>query len=562
MQLIKLDVIDDGHVIRTIPFRNGVNIITNTGDDGNQIGKSTALRAVNFCLGSDGQSLWKDPENGRINEDIHTYVLSGRVQFELHLKISGVTRVIRRKLEKNPSQKQIKRVSWIDDTEYKSQKSFVAAIASLFGHHVEKPSFNAIKNKFVRISRKTVNNAYKYLSVFSNDDEYSYIYAYLFDFNDLDKLQETISLKKDVQHLIDRKSSLLNGHTLIDYKEKLAAIDLEINELNRMGDEYNISLFQDKSLEDLRRSRVVTAELSTDISSLETRLMFNKKTIAMYESNIKEIDVSAIEKIYDEAKVILPSLSKQLSDVVSFHNSIFLKKSIYVKGQMDALIHELENKKSFLKIHLEKEKSIFNLLSKNDHLSGFLLIEKEIQEKREQKGRLSFLVDEVAILNDDIFNKESALAATQKKIENGINALNENLKIFNGSYEAITHNIFKKYKNSLSPNINDKGGLQFSIINENLNTGDGVPRVAAIAFDMAMIEYVKAKNLKLLRFTLQDYLESIDEESMKHLLKYAEQHSIQVVISILSDKLNMLSLEEIFDYTILRLSKEKKFFLI
>lgn len=57
MQLIELNVYDNGELIRNIPFRDGINIITDDGDNGNQIGKSTALRVINFCLGSDGKSI-------------------------------------------------------------------------------------------------------------------------------------------------------------------------------------------------------------------------------------------------------------------------------------------------------------------------------------------------------------------------------------------------------------------------------------------------------------------------------------------------------------------------
>lgn len=387
-----------------------------------------------------------------------------------------------------------------------------------------------------------------------------HIYAYLFDFNGLDELRKTITLKKEIKQLEDRKSNLLNGQTLIDYKERLVGLDLEIADLNKMGEEYDIAFFQDKSLEELRRSRVETAELSTNISSLETQLHFNKKTVAMYESNIKEIDIPAIKHIYDEVKSIIPDLSKELSDVVSFHNSIFAKKAQYVKGQIASIKHSLESKKKLLDEHLKKEKELFSLISKDGHLSGFLIIEKEIQEKREQRGKLSYLVDEVTSVNSELSKKERELVETQEIIENEVDTLNENLKLFNQSYETITNRIFKRRKNSLIQTINDKGQLQFSIVNDHQNTGDGVPRVAAMAFDIAMIEYVKAKNMKLFHFTLQDYLESIDEESMKSLLKYTEQQGTQVVISILSDKLNILSKREVDSFTVLKLSKSDKFF--
>ena len=70
MQLIRLSVFDGSEEIRTIPFKEGMNIITNLGETGNQIGKSTSLRALAFCLGGKAEPLWKDPDNNKVNEKI------------------------------------------------------------------------------------------------------------------------------------------------------------------------------------------------------------------------------------------------------------------------------------------------------------------------------------------------------------------------------------------------------------------------------------------------------------------------------------------------------------
>lgn len=59
MQLIKLSVFDGSEEIRTIQFKDGINIITNLGETGNQIGKSTSLRALAFCLGGKSEPLGK-----------------------------------------------------------------------------------------------------------------------------------------------------------------------------------------------------------------------------------------------------------------------------------------------------------------------------------------------------------------------------------------------------------------------------------------------------------------------------------------------------------------------
>lgn len=98
MQLIKLSVFDGSEEIRTITFKEGMNIITNLGETGNQIGKSTSLRALAFCLGGKAEPLWKDPDNNKVNEKVKKFLTKGDLRFELILKISSITHRITRVL--------------------------------------------------------------------------------------------------------------------------------------------------------------------------------------------------------------------------------------------------------------------------------------------------------------------------------------------------------------------------------------------------------------------------------------------------------------------------------
>lgn len=103
MQLIKLSVFDGSEEIRTIQFKDGINIITNLGETGNQIGKSTSLRALAFCLGGKSEPLWKDPDNNKVNEKVKDYLTKGDVKFELTLRVASInhqiTRVLSRKMD-------------------------------------------------------------------------------------------------------------------------------------------------------------------------------------------------------------------------------------------------------------------------------------------------------------------------------------------------------------------------------------------------------------------------------------------------------------------------------
>ena len=67
MQLISLILSKAGTVIREIEFKDGLNliidspIVSNT-ESGNNIGKTTVLRLIDYCFGSDGKDIWEDPE--------------------------------------------------------------------------------------------------------------------------------------------------------------------------------------------------------------------------------------------------------------------------------------------------------------------------------------------------------------------------------------------------------------------------------------------------------------------------------------------------------------------
>ena len=68
MFLKRLDIQNNDSIIRSINFHKGINLIideTQTSDkkeSGNNVGKTTVLRLIDFCLGGKGENIYKDPE--------------------------------------------------------------------------------------------------------------------------------------------------------------------------------------------------------------------------------------------------------------------------------------------------------------------------------------------------------------------------------------------------------------------------------------------------------------------------------------------------------------------
>lgn len=564
MQLIDLKVFNGDEVIRDITFQDGINIITNEGSNGNQIGKSTTLRAINFCLGSDGNRIWKDPDSGVTHHDIYELVTSGLITFILTLKVNGINYSIKRTIEKKvtPNRTILKRYSWINGEDYHSTEKFKFQIASLFGYNTDKPSYSSVKNRFIRLNKGTSGNVFKFNHGYTSDDEYTLIYSHIFGFQGHNELTLEYELKQKISTLNTRISSLLNGNSELYFHNKLGSINNDIKTLEAKASSYDITGVQNQAIDDLREHRAKVASLSSRIAGLETKEIYNKRTIENYKNKITHIDEKAIIAIYNEALSLIPEITTTLKDTVDFHNSIFAKKAEYVEKQSELLRDELVSLRKNLNKSLKQEEILFKLISNEGHLGGFILIEQSIQAKMEERGSISYILDEIATMEDEKRSLNSRIIELRNKLELYLSELNTNLDLFNEPLKAITKKIFKHFSLELEANILSDHSLKFSIINEDKVSGDGAPRAASMAFDMAIVEYVRTSGAKLPEFTLQDYLEPADEDKLFELIQLANSRKIQTVISILNDKLQLLSSEFIEENSILTLSSTNKFFKI
>lgn len=561
MRLIKLSVFDGSEEIRTITFKEGMNIITNLGETGNQIGKSTSLRALAFCLGGKAEPLWKDPDNNKVNEKVKKFLTKGDLRFELILKISSITHRITRVLSnKVGTRETIATFSTIDGVEYKTATAFTRELPRLFGYTREQPKFNAIRSKFFRINRSTSNNTLKYLNAFTTNNEYDLIYAYLFDFEFIDSVRQINLIEGEIQVEESRVKTLLGGAELESSLEEIEKIDYKISNLQVKEDEYELLDSQNYAIAELRESRRSVAALTSRIVNLETKLYYNNKTIERYRNNLVEVNLGEITALYNEAKSLVPNLRKTLEETVEFHNSIMSRKAAYVEELSADTADELDSLRSSLVQRLADEKSIVKDLSRDSHFSGLILAEKQMQDLREARGRLAYVTSEVEASRKRIAELKNIVEDIRRTIAVYYSDLHTKLEVFNEAYADITKRLFVTHHNELVVTAALDGKADFTIVNEELNTGDGVPRAAAMAFDMAYVHFLNKFKSKLPSFTIQDYLEVVDEDKLIKLFSFANEKKIQTVAAILNDKLDGFDTQFLKENTILELAKEEKFF--
>jgi len=565
MQLINLKVFQGEIIIREIKFKDGFNLITNCEDNGNQIGKSTALRVLNFCLGSDGKSIWHDPESRTKNEAVENLVTSGRVVFSLSVFVNKKNYNIKRRmlLVQQKTRTIIKTYSSINDDAFDTNKKFKAALAPILGFSIGKPTYSSIKNRFVRLDKKTASNIYRYLNSNTTDQQYVLYYSYLFGFSGHDDLASEIQFGEEKKQRKDRILMLLNGKKEQDYKDRLSSIDDEIEILRKKEESFDFKDSQNKGVEKLKNTREEIAQITSEISKLNIRISYSQRTINGYMEKQSDIDSDLIDKVYAEAKILLPDLKKTLEDTISFHKQVVSKKVNYLSEKIDDYHLSVDSFENRLGALLDEEKKLFSALVGESHLTGFVVMEKEIQDKREERGRTSVIVDEVQHESSEVITLDGKIQELREKNRLQISQLKQHTSVFNRHLKSFSRAIFRDF--SLSFNVSTKSDtneIQFSIVNQEKVSGDGAPRAAALAFDMAFIEFVKETGACFPQFTIQDYLEASDQEKLATLASLANENKTQVIVSVLKDKLASLSQEFITENTVLTLKTSDKFFKI
>lgn len=563
MQLVSLKVFQDNILIREIKFKEGFNIITSSEDDGNQIGKSTALRVLNFCLGSDGKSIWNDPESRTKNEAIENMVTSGRVTFSLEIFANKKDYRIKRRIYKTHQKNReiLKIKSHINSDEFDTNEKFQAALAPILGLSVSNPTYSSIKNRFVRLDKKTASNIYRYLNANTSDQQYILYYSYLFGFSGHDDLASELQFGEEKSQRKIRISFLLNGKTEQDYKDKLKSIDDEIEILRNKEESFDFKDSQNKGVVELKKTREQIAHLTSEISKLNIKISYSKRTINGYKEKQSNIDTELIGELYAEAKLLLPNLNKTLEETIAFHNQVASKKINYLSNRIDEYQLSIDTMQVQLNSLLDEEKNLLSALIGESHLSGFIVIEKEIQDKREERGRTSVIVDEVQQESSKIANLDKKIHELREKNRNQISQLIQNVEIFNKHLKSFSRAIFNDF--SLSFNVGTKSStneIEFSVVNQEKVSGDGAPRAAALAFDMALVEFAKESGARLPMFTIQDYLEASDQDKLATLATLSNKNNTQVIVSVLKDKLASLPQEFIDKNTVLALKKSDKFF--
>ena len=559
---LKIDSVDGS--IRDILFQKGANLILdyteqeNKTKSGNNVGKTTVLKLIDFCLGGKAKSIYTDPEFKTSNKEVETFLINKEVIVTLILVDDLLNTQERITIKRNFLLRN-KKIQQIDDKNINDDKKFQAKLKKLiFKSTKEKPTFRQIIAKNIRDDENRIKNTLKVLHVTTTQEEYEALYLFWLgiDLDTNERKQKLLSLKKIEENL---QKKLKKESNLPQIKQSLIVLEKAIKDLEIKKDSYSINPNYQNEVEKLNQIKIQLNMLSTNLSRLNLRKSLVIESQNELEKNSITIDTQKVRDLYKSVKKLIPNLQKSFEDTLTFHNTMIKEKIEYITSELPVIEKQIEQLKLKINNNIQIEKELSQSITKSDINQEYQQIISELTKLYEQKG---IFLEQQRIWEDSIQKLDeinSELENINKGIENIDELIQERITKFNEFFSEISHKLYNE-RFILSSQKNDKG-IELTIQSLSGRLGTGKKKGEIFAFDLAYIKFADALNIECLHFVLLDQIENVHDNQISNLLlEILAQINGQYILPVLKDKLpNDIEYKK---YEILSLSQDDKLFKI
>jgi len=570
MFIKKLTITSSKGVIRDLEFKSGLNLIidntptTRAQLTGNNVGKTTVLKLVDFCLGGAPSIIYTDTENKKeVYDLVKNYLINEEVLITLilveDLNDPNSKEII---IQRNflTRKKAIRRINGKDVLD----KDFEDELLKLLipQQKSEKPTFRQIISHNIRYKDENINNTLKTLDRYTSDVEYETLYLFLLGctFDDGAKKQALLTKIKQEEMFKER---LEKKQTKTAYEIALSMIEDEIAALNEKKSKFNLNENFEDDLEQLNSIKYRINKTSSLISKMNIRKNLIEEAKKELEQNVSIIDLKQLETLYSEATVNVTGIQKTFADLVAYHNNMLVEKAKFITADLPSLVDKIKEEEKTLAALLKMEKELSEKIAKGDSFEELEKIIVELNEKYRTKGEYESIISQL----DEVENNIKDLNSEIKIIDDLLfssdfeELLKIQIKKFNKHFSAISQELYgEKYalKYDKTINKNNQQVYKFSAFNANMSSGKKQGEI--LCFDLAYILFADEENIPCLHFLLNDKKELMHDNQLIKVAEFVQNKNIQLVVSILKDKLPEGIIEKA--HIVVELSQESKLFRI
>ncbi|HEY1089592.1 MAG TPA: DUF2326 domain-containing protein [Burkholderiaceae bacterium] len=565
MQLVSLTISRAGQVLREIPFKAGLNLIldkpTSSGtDSGNNVGKTTVLRLIDYCLGSDGTDIWTDAEFKTKNQEVFDFLHSAPAIY-VTLKMSDPVRGTH-SLSRSFKDKAIKKTKeqlYIDDVAQTNLASYRDEVKNiLFGTPAPKPTLRQLAPKFVRTTGNGMAKTLRYLHGTTSNIEYEAIHLFLFGFLNVDVLEARGALARQ-RKVVDRD---IQG---VERLRKEGEIEQLLLHLRGEIELAQSAIALRGEVPDIARAANAVAEIrgrasaaGAALSRLEGEMASISQAISGLKSDYENIDFLAVKSIYAEAGKYNEKLQHDWEEVSTFVANLRGRKERFLHTQLEDLsAAAIEARQDLLQLQGQEEQ-VVAALQQSRAFEDAIRARDELHEKLKQVGGLEESLAAIQSLRKQLDQIDNSIEATRIAIAEGKARLTERVGLFNKFFSALSKELYgEQYLLTFDE---QEGTIIFSLTSVGANVGEGKKASQTAAFDIAYIKFLREAGINFPTFVCHDGIEAIHGNQLLALLNTANAMDGQLIVAAIRDKLPDISTDFLKQNTIVELSQDDKLF--
>ena len=565
MFLKRLIIKSKNEVIRDIYFHKGINLIVDETPEkfslqttGNNVGKTTVLRLVDYCLGGDGKNIYQDTEfRTQPNTVIEKFLKEREVVISVELVDDidniGKTVIIRRNfLSHNKKIQEINDEPITNDAEFDRKLKEEIVVS-----HVEKPTFRQIISKNIRDEKNKMSNIVKILNPYTKKEEYEALYLFWLGIatNKHDE-KEDLSKEKTKEENFQKRLRKEGELSLIE--QQLSFINTKIEKLNVQKQTFNINEHYHEDIEKLNQVKYNLNRLASNLSSMEMRKELILESKNDLEKDYTQINTSQIKVLYEKAQALIPNIQRTFEETIIFHNDLISEKLNYIVRELPDIQKNIIDTKAKIAKFSSLEIELSDKLQKIGIAEDLENIISELNKLFEKKGTLEEQKRLWVKSNENLIQIVTRLNDINKGITSNDRLIQNRITSFNKYFSEISNELYGEYY-ILSSTMNEKG---YDLIVTNLegNPSTGKKKGQIAAFDFAYIQFADASDINCLHFVMHDQLESVHDNQLNTLVHVANRINGQYIVPILRDKIPVgIDIEQ---YEVLSLSQNDKLFKI
>lgn len=567
MYLSKLTISSLGKVIRDIEFHKGLNLIVdetpeNTTGTGNNVGKTTVLRLIDYCLGGDVDGIYRNPENKHESYAlVKDFLIGNNVIVTLilvdDLDTPSKKVVIERDFKTGRSS--LIRINGKNVT----RKDFVAELESAIFPEVktETPSFRQIIAHNIRIDNLRLENTLKTLTMGKNE-EYEALYLFMFGCpNDSAARKTQLAQELDTEKKYKRRME--RNRSKNEYKAALSVIESDIEKLVERKDNLNINENLQLDINSLNALRAQINKVTSRTSLLSLRRELINETVESFDKQNFGEDVVQLEMIYKQASAYVPKMQRTFKELVDFHNTMLENKKAFVVQELPSIQEEIESLSVELERLKEKETVMAEKVLKSDTYEELEDIIVQLSELSRRKGEFESYISQIESAEKAIKEK----CEEMRKIDDGLftadfaQRLETQRDKFNKIFSEVSHEIYDE-QYIISYEVDTQKGKQLYKfhITDVANFSSGKKQGEISCFDIAYTVFADQESIPCLHFILNDKKELVHGNQLNKFAEAVNKYNVQFVCSMLYDKLPPVLRKD--EHVVVRLSQDSKLFRI